>query len=152
MKVLQRSSLGAMVALALCAATPSHAGPYADALAMCLVKSTTSQDKTALVQWMFATASLHPDVKRLSAARKEDRVVLNKRFAGLVESLLTKSCVAETKAALKYEGNSTLESSFNVLGQVASRELFSNPAVASGMAEMTKEVDSNKLQEVLGGN
>lgn len=42
--------------------TPAHAGPYADALSKCLVESTSQRDRTELVRWFFASASLHPAV------------------------------------------------------------------------------------------
>jgi hypothetical protein len=135
----------------LCAAVgPAVAGPYSDTLARCLVRSTTSEDKSSLVQWMFVTAALHPDVRRLSSATASDRVTLNKRVAKLFETLLTESCLAEAKEVLKYEGRSTMETSFTVLGKVATRELFSHSAVAAGMAELDKNFDEKKFQSALG--
>ena len=141
----------AVASATLCAVVgPAAAGPYSDTLARCLVKSTTPEDKSALVQWMFTTAALHPDVRRLSSASASDRTALNKRIARLFERLLTESCLAEAKEALKYEGPSTMETSFTVLGQVASRELLSHPAVAAGMAELNKNFDVEKLRGALG--
>ena len=43
-----------------------------------------------------------------------------------------------------------METSFTVLGQVASRELLSHPAVAAGMAELNKNFDVEKLRGALG--
>src|SRR5881396_3062452 len=144
--------VASIVAVAITCGTfpaPAIAGPYGDTLAKCLVKSTTAADKSTLVQWMFVTAALHPDVQRLSAASDAQRNELNIKTAKVFEALLTESCVAETKEALRYEGGSTLESSFTVLGQVASRELFANPAVAAGLAELGKHLDVQKMQRVL---
>ena len=139
----------ACVALCGVLVAPALAGPYGDTLAKCLVKSTTVADKSTLVQWMFVTVALHPDVRRLSAASDAQRDELNMKTAKLFEGLLTDSCIAETREALRYEGESTIESSFSVLGQVASRELFANPAVASGLAEFGKYLDAPKLQRLL---
>lgn len=139
----------ACVAICGVLVAPASAGPYGDTLAKCLVKSTSAADKSTLVQWMFVTVALHPDVRRLSAASDAQRDELNMRTAKLFEALLTESCLAETREALRYESESTIESSFSVLGQVASRELFANPAVASGLAEFGKYLDAQKLQRLL---
>jgi|SRR5947208_8105407 len=151
MRYLARSSaLVAVVSLhALLAAPAVVAGPYTDDLSKCLVRSTTNTDKTLLVQWIFATIALHPDVKRLATVPDSDRQELNKKTGKLFEALLTHSCVGETRQALKYEGNSAIEASFNVLGQVASRELFANPSVAKGLAELGKFFDAKRVQKQL---
>lgn len=151
MKYLVRSSaLTISLGLqALAAASAFAAGPYADELSKCLVRSTTSPDKALLVQWMFATAALHPDVKWMAAVSDSQRTELNKKTAGLIEGLLSHSCLSESRQALKYEGQSTIETSFNVLGQVAARELFANPSVASGLAELAKYVDAEGSRKAL---
>src|SRR5262249_28277691 len=56
----------AAFAAALALARSATAGPYADDMAKCFVAATTSQDKTTLVQWMFAASSLHPAVKAMT--------------------------------------------------------------------------------------
>lgn len=140
--------IGALLALCTLAG-PVSAGPYGDAMAKCLVNSTSAADRTALVQWMFATAALHPDVQRLSAASDADRESLNKRMGALVERLLTKACISEAKEAIRYEGNATIEASFTVLGQVAGRQLLSEPSVAAGMGNFAEHIDQQKLKEAL---
>jgi len=73
-------------------ASPAVAGPYSDDLAKCLVRSTTPEDKTLLVQWMFATMALqrelfaHPDVAagnaeltRMLDAQKLEKALAAKR-------------------------------------------------------------------------
>jgi len=138
------------VAFALTVLSPQSAlaGLYGDELARCLVKSTTDADKTYLVKWLFAAAALHPDVKSIASVSDTQRDELNKNAAKLFERLITESCRSETQEAVKYEGPSTLESSFNVLGQVAARGLFSHPTVARGTAELTNYVDRQKLESV----
>jgi hypothetical protein len=145
-----RKSAVLLTLLAACATTPSWAGPYSDDLAKCLVRSTTSKDKTVLVQWMFAMASLNSDVKQLSAVTTAQRTELHRRFADMVQILLTKSCLKETRDAVQYEGPSTLETSFNVLGQVAGRELFADPNVAGGMKELEGMLDIKSIQREIG--
>jgi hypothetical protein len=129
--------------------SPCAAGPYTDTLSMCLVKHTSEADKTALVKWIFATIALHPEVESMAAVSFEQRDALNEQFAFLVQNLLTNSCRTETSEALKYEGNGAIEGAFNVLGQVATRELFTNSAVMEGMAEMGKFLDEGAFESLL---
>ena len=129
--------------------TDAEAGPYGDDLGKCLVNSTTSTDKRALVKWMFATAALHPEVKPIAAVSTQQRDAFNKTIGTLFDRLLTKTCRQQAQQAVKFEGESTIESSFRILGQVAARELFAYPSVAVGMADMTKHVDSRKDIPVL---
>ena len=147
--MLQRSTLAWFVFLAGMA-QPALAGPYGDDMAKCLVASTTADDKTALVQWMFATSTLHPAVKAMSTVTDPQRQALNKRFADIAQTLLTKTCLTQSRDAIRYEGLGTIEASFTILGQVAGRALFADPAVAAGMKDLEKYFDAKRVQEVLG--
>ncbi len=126
-----------------------HAGPYADDLAKCLVSSTTARDKTDLVRWIFANAALHPDVRSISAVTPEQRVEINRLNGQLLERLLTEACRKQLQDAVKYEGQRTIELSFQVLGQVAMRELMSDASVGRGFAETDKYMNAEKLKQVL---
>jgi len=149
---VNRRTIGVVLILSLAmlwAPVSFAAGPYTDELSKCLVKSTTDADKTLLVQWMFAMATLHPAVKSMSAMSAAQRTKISRDTAGVMEHLLTVSCRPEALQALKYEGNGAIEASFNVLGQVAARELFANPQVAVGVSELGKFVDEDKLKKAL---
>jgi hypothetical protein len=122
------------------------AGPYADDLAKCLVASTTQEDRLTLVKWMFAAASLHPAVKSFTSVTEKQLDEGNKSTAELFMKLLTDSCKSEAERALQYEGPQTFQTSFQVLGQVAGKELFSSPEVAVAMAGLEKYVDKEKLE------
>lgn len=143
-------AMGMLTSLAsVLAVSPCAAGPYTDALSMCLVKQTTEADKTMLVKWIFATIALHPEVESMAVVSYEQRDALNEQFASLVQRLLTESCRTEAGEALKYEGNAAIEGGFNILGQVATRELFTNPVVSQGMAEIAKYMDESAFESLL---
>ena len=128
--------------------SPAFAGPYADALAKCMVGATTGAEKTTLVRWIFAMMALHPDVQSSSAVTPEQRGALSKQTAQLFQRLLTESCLKEAREAIRYEGASTIPSSFSLLGQVATRELFTDPKVNEGIAEFSKYIDEKKFKEL----
>ena len=139
--------LSALV-LSFSLSTSSYAGPYADSLTKCLVQSTTTADRTTLVQWIFAMMALHPQVSSMSALTKERRAKTSKDVANLFQLLLTKSCLNETRQATKYEGPAVIAQTFNQLGQIAARELFSDPAVMGGMAEFATYIDKKAMDQV----
>jgi len=99
---------------------------------------------------MFSAASLHPAVAPISAVSEEQRDSVNKIIADLVVNLLTDNCRPETEEALQYEGTSTIEASFSVLGQVAGQELFSSAEVSAGLAGLEKHMDEEKLGSLKG--
>jgi len=140
---------GICVLMVMFASGPSYAGPFADEMAKCLVRATTQEDKTALVQWIFAFMTLHPDVKQYSAVTPAQRDKLNRQVSDLMVALLTDRCVNESREALKNEGMVTIQTSFSVLGQSAVQTLFSNPEVASGLEQFGKMVDGEKLKKLI---
>jgi hypothetical protein len=128
------------------AASPAWAGVYTDDLSKCLVESTTAEDRTALVKWMFTAASAHPAIRSLSTVTTADLDSANAATGALFTRLLTESCKPQAQKALRFEGPATIQLSFTVLGQVAGAELFSNPAVTQSMAGLEKYVDSKRLE------
>ncbi|MBW8365712.1 MAG: hypothetical protein K0M39_14280 [Rhizobium sp.] len=143
-----RIGQAALLALVLHAGT-AQAGPYSDDLAKCLVESTTAADKNALVKWMFATAALHPAVKSIASVTDAERAQSTRSTAELFVKLLTESCRAQAQQAVKYEGATALQTGFQILGQVAARELFADPNVAQGLAELEQYIDSRKIEQAL---
>jgi hypothetical protein len=141
--------LGFIFLISLFTSTHAFAGPYADALGKAMVARATQSEKVALVRWFFVAMSLHPEVKNLSAITDQQRVDANREVAKMFESLLTEKCVEEARDAIKYEGSSAIQSSFQLFGQVAARELFGHPSVAAGLADLQKYIDSDKVNKIL---
>ena len=56
--------------------------------------------------------------------------------------------MSQAREALRYEGPSTIQSGFSLLGQVATRELLTHPKVAQGLSELSKYVDEKKIQDL----
>lgn len=134
--------------LATLIGSPAIAGVYADTMGKCLVSATSDDDKAALVRWMFAGMTLHPSVASLSALTPDLRDEINKKTGQLFERLLTDACKKETSEALQYEGPMAMQLSFQILGQVASTSMLTNPKVAQGFSELAKYIDPKKLAEL----
>jgi hypothetical protein len=98
---------------------------------------------------MFASMSIHPAVKDLTSVTPEQRAEANRAFAKLMTRLLTEKCVVEAREAVKYEGESALGNAFNLFGQVAARDMFSNPSVAAALGDLEKLLDFKALMKTL---
>jgi hypothetical protein len=125
------------------------AGPYADDMAKCLVKSTSPEDRSLLIRWMFSAMALHPDVASMAAVTKQQRDDIVKNTGALFQRLMLDSCKAETKDAIQNEGPQTIQYAFQILGQVAARGLFTDPHVAATMADLGKSVDQEKFKSLM---
>jgi alpha-D-ribose 1-methylphosphonate 5-triphosphate synthase subunit PhnL len=125
------------------------AGTYTNDLTKCLVSATTIDDKSVLVRWMFATVALHPDVASMSSVTDAQRAEFNAKTARLFERLVTETCKTQTQAAVRNEGIGAIQSSFRNFGEVATRELVTNPKVASGLSNTAANLDLIKLMSVL---
>jgi hypothetical protein len=137
-KELPQRLVQALAAVAVILLTGLHgtvvqAGVYTDDLSNCLVKSSNDTDRLVLVQWIFSGLSLHPAVQPLVSITTEQRDAFNEKVAALFSRLLVDDCRKEAIDALKHEGSAAFDASFQVLGQVASRDLMTEPHVAKGL-------------------
>ena len=130
-------------------ARPAAAGPYADELTKCLAWSATDAEKATLVKWMFAAAALHPELRGMSSVTAEQREELSKATGKVFQRLLTEACLPELQDAVEFEGEESLRASSQVIGQLGSLALFSEPNVATFMSDFFRFMDATKIQESL---
>ena len=140
-------SLIALVATAVYAQHAS-AGPYADDLAKCFVQSSSTDDRTLFVEWMFAELSLNPSVAPLTSITDVQRAAFTQKSADYYQRLLFKDCRQQAIDGLKYEGSTAMVAGFRIIGQVAVRELMNNPKTHAGMAALTASLNKEKLVEL----
>jgi hypothetical protein len=139
-----------LLGIGLAASAVSRAGPYADDMAKCLVKSSTPADRTAFVQFIFIAIAQHPDTKNLAKVSPQQVDDSAKATGQLIERLMVESCRTETQAALRYEGAQTVFYAFQTFGQAAAAELFQNPQVAATFKQANKYMDADKLKSLMG--
>ena len=139
--------LSALVLLGLSSSVA--AGPFNDKLAICLVESTTPDDKVVLMRWIFGAMSRHPKVKDLSEVTAAQADAMNKQVADLFMALLADRCATETQQAVKYEGAATIGSSFEVLGKVAMQGLMAEPAVTEYIGGLDAHLKPEQLEALL---
>lgn len=143
-------ALGAALSCILAmTAHPAAAGPFADDMAKCLVRSTSDSDRADLVRWIYSAMSLHPDLASMAKVSAKERDDLQERAAKLFSRLMFESCRSEFVQAVQNEGPSTLEYAFSVLGQVAMRGLMSDSHVSESFQALGKSLDQNKLKAIV---
>jgi hypothetical protein len=123
----------------------TRAGVYTDELSKCLVESTNSEDRLTLIRWLFVAIAQHPAVASLANAKPADVEKSSAAAGKLFTRLLAETCGGPAGKALKYEGPLAIQSSFQVLGQVAMSDLVRNEQVAKTMSDLSKHLDTKKL-------
>jgi hypothetical protein len=149
MKVVRVIFLTHILIFSLFQSDISYAGPFSDDLSRCIVKSTKN-DRKVLVKWMFSVMSSHPAMKPMASVSEEQREEADKQIAELFMKLLTKSCKKQAQRAIKHEGQIAFQSSFSILGQLAMKDIFSNPDVDAAGSVFEKYIDEEKLESSLG--
>jgi hypothetical protein len=99
---------------------------------------------------MFAALASHPEVKDLAEVSAEKGEQMNKQAGQLFVELLTKRCHNESIQAVQYEGEKAIESSFNLLGQVAGQSLMTHPDVVEFMGGLARHVDQKAIEQAFG--
>lgn len=148
---MKRSMIALLLVTLLCAPRLAPAGPFADDMAKCLVNSTSPEDRTLLVKWIFSVIALHPDLSAMAAVSAKQRDDISKKTGALFQRLLLESCRSQTQQAMQTEGQQTIQHAFEVLGQVAARGLFSDSHVLEGTKDLAKYVDEEKIKALMDG-
>lgn len=129
------------------APTPAEAGPYADSLSRCLLKSATEEDKTALMVWIFAAIAQHPAAKGYTNMTDAQREDIARDAAGVFMRLISVDCRREAVAALGNEQNG-FEIAFRTLGESAAGDLLGGGAPAREMERLMEYVDKDELTQM----
>ena len=122
------------------------AGPFVDDMAKCLVRSTSSKDNILLGRWLVRVYGEHSESKGLTYISDYNKKIIDRDVAKLFTRLLTQDCEYEVKKAYKYEGLSVMSNAFQVLGEVAGKELLEDRNVSKAINKFTEYVDYEKLE------
>lgn len=121
------------------------AGPTVDQLSDCLVKATTTADKTTVLQWTFTALAAHPDLKAFSHVTPEQKNQLDQKLAQVLQRVIVEQCSAQTKAVIQAEGIQAVGEAFQQLGQSAGQDIVKDPAVRQQLQGTLRYIDLNKL-------
>lgn len=136
--------------LATLTPTMADASSFGDALSKCLVDHSSDADQTLLVQWVFSAISAGPAVKALSTITPAQREDFNRRTGIYFNRVLTVDCRAQAVEAIKFDGVSTIETSFGALGGVAMRRLMGDPLVQKELQQLGTFADPKAMESLIG--
>ena len=122
------------------------AGPFVDDMAKCLVRSTSSKDNILLGRWLVRVYGEHSESKGLIYISDYDKKTIDRDVGKLFTRLLTQDCEFEAKKAYNYEGLAVMGNAFEVLGEVAGKELLEDRNVLKALKKFTEYVDYEKLE------
>lgn len=137
--------LGCAVAAPLAA----HAATSSDALAQCLIRSTTPADQRVALRWAFATMALDPELADMAQVDAAQREALNQQAGALVSSLLADSCGGPVQQTLQAQGVAGVQAAFAAWGRWAITGVVTEPHVAAGMGQLLSYLDLGKLMNLL---
>ena len=126
------------------------AGPFTDNLTRCILVSTSDDDYTKLVNWIFRVVAEHPDIKSDvgDVYSKNQKIMADVNLAEVFTKLLTRECRTESIQAFKYEQDIALFESFKMLGEISMQKMMEDPAVSKSVEEFTKYMDEKAIEEL----
>jgi hypothetical protein len=140
-------ALAGLLAMAL--PNPATAGVFADDLGRCAINATSAADRQVLVRWMFMVAAENPALVDLTAISDAERQQGFRAAAALYDRLLLHDCRRETVQVLRNEGADGLGAGFQVLGQLAGREMMNSPQSAASLRDFFTGMDRAGMDEVM---
>lgn len=127
----------------------AHAGTSGQALSECLKSSATQDDRRALVQWIYAAISAHPDLQALTRIDAEKRAQLEKQSAAIFERLIAVDCTELARQTIVSEGSEGFGGAFKTLGELAMGGVVEDPGVQAGMTRMAGMIDEQRILKAL---
>ena len=83
MKDTITAALAALCLAACILPDTAKAGPYGDDLSKCMISHSSAADQSLLMQFMFATISLHPDFAPMVTITQAQRDAIEDKTAAL---------------------------------------------------------------------
>lgn len=150
-KLFSTLALGSVLALGSTSLLAAPAAPKVQGaeLAKCLMTKSTKAERGEMVKWVFSVLALNPQLKNMSNVTNAQRDQLNRASAKLVTSLLTERCEKEAKTVVQANGPAVIQQSFQLLAQMAAKELFADPSMQSGVAAVGQYIDAEKFKVLL---
>lgn len=143
-----KSGMALIGLFAALVAGEARAGIYGDTLGRCAVAATSQADRTALMRWMFITASANPGLSDLASVSSEERESNLRMVAGMFNRIMLTDCRREAVAALRHEGQAGIQNGFGALGQLAGMELMTTPSAVEAMRGLDRYIDEEGLRRM----
>jgi len=145
MKVLKSRPLAAaaVAALSLSLAIPAQATEAdGQALAQCVQLSTNGKDRILTARWLLAVMASAPQLHDVVQVDPQLKQQTDMGMAALFTRLLTVDCLGEAKVVFQGgDTNADMRQAFELLGQIAMKELFGDNSTNEGLTAFAKYLD-----------
>ena len=129
--------------------TASIANPKVEAAKRCLGDNTTGKDRKELAKWIFLAIAAHPEMRDFSNVTSEITEKSSRTTGALMNSLMLDKCTPEMVALITESGPSAVELPFKFLGELAMKELMTDPNVSKSIQGFSRYIDKEKADRVL---
>lgn len=123
--------------------------PQTQTLSACIEQSTTPEDGTLLIRWIFIAMARHPSVNSLASIPDAERVSINRQTGALLNRLILDACPDEARAALLVDGERAMVAPFESFGRRAMEGIMAHPDVEASVAEMASYLDEERLGQLM---
>jgi|GEM_PF-2397908 len=128
--------------------TTNDLSAQANALGRCFVNKSTGDDRMAVARWMLAGMASAPrmaDVAKVDPSRK---VEADKGMAAVFTRLMTIDCANEARPLFLAKSKAAFETAGGALGEIAMKELLSDPKAAEGLSGYIQYLDERAFAKV----
>jgi hypothetical protein len=129
--------------------TVSMANPKIEAAKRCLGDNTTGKERKELAKWIFIAIAAHPEIRDLSNVTPDISDKSSQSTGLLMNSLILDKCSQEMRALISESGPSAVELPFKFLGELAMKELMTDPSVTASIQGFIRYYDKEKADKVL---
>lgn len=137
------------VLVAALLAPPAVASEATEALSACLTGAASKEDRRVLVRWIYASVSVHPDLRDVASIDTARRTALETEAAGVMERLIAEDCAAPVRRVLVADGTNGFASAFETLGRIAMEGVVAQPDVQRASAGVGERIDQQRVLKAL---
>lgn len=114
-------------------------------LSQCLLDSTSAKDKVALGKWSFVLLVSQAELDKITKISDKDKEDSKQAALKIYNRLIFKDCKTEYDKA-SIDNSETVDNAFSLLGESATVQIASNPAVVEMYLEIFKFIDQEEIK------
>ncbi len=128
-----------------------EASPMALALGQCVVGMTTGNDRVLVARWLGSSISSSPELADVVKVDQAAREAIDREMANLFVRLFTQDCFDEARPIVLANDLQSVEMAFGMLGEVAMRELMTDPLATQAMTSYANHIPPDVFDVFLEG-
>jgi hypothetical protein len=121
----------------------------ANELGRCIVSKTTGEDRIAVAGWMLAALASAPQLKGVAEVAPARKDAADRGMARTYTRLIAKDCESQSRALFATRKPEAFGAASRPLGEIAMRELMSDPATMAALAAYANYLDNDDFKDVI---